>query len=405
MVRKSGESDENALDLIRKIVDADQYGLLKPHRETRVRSTDEKLCQAFGEIVDFFMATGREPDASSVDIDERRLGARLEGLRMSEEKRESLADRDELNLLQEKPNQVSLDSLLGSDPSLDTNGLLNDDSGLLDMTGLPKLPRRQELKGEVAKRTRCEDFETFEPLFKQKHEELNNGLAKLVPFRGIGSIAPGAFFVLGGLVLFVADIGETEYQKDKTGEHRKRERLRLVLENGTESAMFRQSLAIRLAEGLGGQQIVPVEPEFELLSDVSTGWVYVLKSLSKSPKITGLAHLHKIGFTTRGISERVANASNEPTYLMAPVSVVAQYRTYNVKPAALEHLLHRIFADVRLDITQVGLDGENYDSTEWFQVPLMVIDQAVELITTGDIVDYVFDSELMKLRPRKGFSA
>jgi hypothetical protein len=33
---------------------------------------------------------------------------------------------------------------------------------------------------------------------------------------------------------------------------------------------------------------------------------------------------------------------------MAPVDVVASYRTYNLKASALENLLHRIFADVRL---------------------------------------------------------
>ena len=99
------------------------------------------------------------------------------------------------------------------------------------------------------------------------------------------------------------------------------------------------------------------------------------------------------------MSQRIANAIREPTYLIAPVEIIAESRTYNVKAGSLEHLLHRVFADPRLDISQFCLDGRMYDSTELFEVPLNEIDQAKELITTGEIIDFMYDSASQRLRP------
>lgn len=118
-----------------------------------------------------------------------------------------------------------------------------------------------------------------------------------------------------------------------------------------------------------------------LAEDESTGWIYVLRSLSDEPQISSRNNLYKIGFSTVPVEKRIANAVNEPTYLMAPVEIVETYRTYNMKTSALEHLLHRVFAEVRLDLNQVGVDGRTYNVTEWFEVPLPVIRQAAELIT------------------------
>ena len=85
---------------------------------------------------------------------------------------------------------------------------------------------------------------------------------------------------------------------------------------------------------------------------------------------------------------------------MAPVEVVASYRTYNLRASALENLLHRVFAEVRLDLTQIDRKGRDYDPSEWFVVPLHVIDQAIDLIISGDIVDYVYDVAKARLRAR-----
>lgn len=163
--------------------------------------------------------------------------------------------------------------------------------------------------------------------------------------------------------------------------------------------MYRQSLSLRLGEGDGGYEVVPSSYETLLADDVATGWVYVLRSLSDDPQIEGRENLHKIGFSTTPVEKRIANAVNTPTYLMAPVEIVETYRTYNMKTSALEHLLHRVFAEARLKINQTGVDGRTYNVTEWFEVPLSAIRQAADLIVSGDIVEYLYDATQMELLP------
>ena len=130
---------------------------------------------------------------------------------------------------------------------------------------------------------------------------------------------------------------------------------------------------------------------------MESGHVYVLESLSDDPQIAGIQDLHKIGFSTTKVETRIKNAANSPTYLMAPVKVLADYRLYNVRASWLEHLLHRVFAEVRLDLTQVDQTGRDYDPAEWFQVPLETINKAVAMIMSGEITDFVYNSELKQL--------
>lgn len=85
---------------------------------------------------------------------------------------------------------------------------------------------------------------------------------------------------------------------------------------------------------------------------------------------------------------------------MAPVKVLADYRLYNVRASWLEHLLHRVFAEVRLDLTQVDRQGRDYDPSEWFVVPLEIINKAVAMIISGEITDYVYDKVLQRLVER-----
>lgn len=207
----------------------------------------------------------------------------------------------------------------------------------------------------------------------------------------------GRFFVLGGVMLFVAEVGET-----KTlvvgGKPEPKQRLRVIFENGTESAMYRQSLSIRLHEQQGQSVVRTGFDDDEIFDgDTESGHIYVLRSLSSDPQIANIADLHKIGFSTTSVEQRIKNAEASPTYLMAPVEIVADYRTYNLRPSALEHLLHRVFAEVRLNATQVDKHGLDYDPTEWFVVHRSVIDQAVNMIMTGEIIDYVYDARLGRL--------
>lgn len=375
---------------IQVLIDSDFDGLLDaPEKPKRVTSTD-RLKRAFLEVVEFRRTHGRVPSSTTREIAERKLGARLDGILANEEKVAALKSLDEFGLLDAPEAPASIDDLMKADDF----DLLGDESGLLDVSDLPARSPGYA-SGDAARRRRAKDFQQFEPLFKQKHAELRAGTSKLLPYPGMASIVPGAFFVLNGVVLFIAEVGETEYKKSTVREN-KRERLRCIFENGTESPMYRQSLAIRLSDE-DGQALVQTEMPEILTDDEVSGYIYVLRSRSDDPQIAAIMDLHKIGFSRGPVEKRIKDAEKSPTYLMAPVDVVANYRAYNLRASALENLLHRVFAEVRLDITQIDRKGRDYDPAEWFVVPLNVIDQAIELIISGDIVGYVYDARAQKL--------
>ena len=85
------------------------------------------------------------------------------------------------------------------------------------------------------------------------------------------------------------------------------------------------------------------------------------------------------------------DARHDPTFLMADVEVVATYRLANVNRVRLERLIHRVFAPARLAIQVVDRFGEVVVPREWFLVPLFVIDEAVERVRDGSIVEYVYE--------------
>lgn len=382
------EDNPNLEALLDAALASDEDGLLEePTKEHRL-TTEDRLDRAFLEIAEFYRTHGRRPSSQTRNIAERRLGARLDGFLADRVRADAVADLDDFGLLTPESPPKNIDELLARD-DLD---LLGGDDDIFDLTPLPsRIITDKDV--EVAKRKQARDFSQFENLFKVKHAELAAGDAVLRNFSGISTIRQGSFFVLGGVMLFVSEVGERDY-KVSGGSYRPRERLRVIFENGTESSMYRTSLAIRLAEQ-NGRAVVPANHALSLDelgdADIETGHIYVLRSLSSDPQIAGLEDLHKIGFSRTPVSQRIKNAIHEPTYLMAPVEVVADYRVYNMRPSALERLIHRIFADVRLNLSQVGPNGEIYNPSEWFIVPIDAIDQAIEMTVNGDITDFTYD--------------
>lgn len=382
--------NENVVLTIDDILDDEL--LNAPEKPKKITSSD-RLERAFLEIVEFRRSKGRVPSSQTREIAERKLGARLDGFLANEAKAEAVKHLDEFGLLEAPAAPASLDELLESD---DLDDLLGDDAGILDVSGLPVI-KRPESAESVAQRVKAKDFEQFEPLFKAKHAELADGTFTLKPFTGMDLIREGVFFVLNGVMCFVAEVGE-KVDLVIGGESRKKQRLRLVFENGTESAMYDKSLQTRMYETQGQVLARTGHDASDILdADVEGGHIYVLQSLSTDPLIANIKDLHKIGFSTTSVEQRVKSAATSPTYLMAPVKIVADYRVYNLKASALENLLHRVFADVRLDLTQTDRKGRNYDPSEWFVVPRDVINQAVAMIMSGEIVDYSYDKVQQKL--------
>ena len=173
----------------------------------------------------------------------------------------------------------------------------------------------------------------------------------------------------------------------------------MIYENGTENNILLRSFARTLYRAKEGARIVPANyqslPEWsdETEEDQATGYIYVLSSLSEDTRVQDLLDLYKIGFTTGSVEARIKNAENDPTYLMAPVKIEDRYKCLNMNAQKLEHLLHRFFGDVKLDLS-ISSGEKDHVPSEWYVVPLEVINRAIQLMVSGEIVHYRYDSGL-----------
>ncbi|MEQ9590701.1 MAG: GIY-YIG nuclease family protein [Parvibaculaceae bacterium] len=279
-----------------------------------------------------------------------------------------------------------------------------------DVTQLKHVKPRAEVRAaeEIADRTPCEDFDSFRTIFEAVQKDLDDGTRETRPFgkkeTGIehdASITKGDLFILSGQVVYVAHVGEPI--KAPNGEQDAR--LRVIYSNGTESDILRRSLQRALYKDEAGRRITNFGgPLFSNVSDdedLASGTIYVLKSKSSDPIVSqNRTILHKIGVTSGNVGRRIANAAQDPTFLMADVEVVATYELYNINRTKLEKLLHRFFAAARLDLEISDRFGHPIKPQEWFFVPVPAIDDAVDKIRNGTIGDYQFDPSTAQLEQR-----
>lgn len=365
-------------------------------------ASEERVIAGFEEIQRFTEKHGRAPQhGEDRDIFERLYAVRLDRLRALPDCRALLEPLDYQGLLAAAPTVVTLavDTIDIDDLAAELAGTAN--AG--DVTVLRHVRTSAEKRAaeEIADRKPCEDFETFRPLFERVQTEVKTGLRQSQPI-GAGSraIEAGDFFVLDGITVYVAEVGEP--LKTTAGEVDRR--LRLVFANGTESNLLLRSLqrafyndaaARRLVSPEGGQLSFSDELEPD---DVESGTIYVLRSLSGHPYVAQHRDLiHKIGVTGGRVETRIANAENEATYLLAKVEVVATYKLSGINRSRMENLFHRLFAPARLNITINDRFGRPVQPKEWFLVPLFVIDEAVARIKDSSITDYIYDPAAAKL--------
>ncbi len=364
----------------------DPFGLLnvKP-ASTPVRNEDERLVASFQEINEFYEKHNREPQPGG-SPQEYMLYSRLKGLRENESKSILLDPEDKYGLLKVEKKEInSFDDIL-EDDSL---GILDsDEEGIFDLKHVPKETTRPDY---VARRKPCKDFQDFEHYFKQCQADLTKGKRRLYPFKNEQQIEKGYFFVLKGVLLYVEEVGER-----KPDEHGKvNARLRCIFENGTESDMLLRSLAAELYKD--GRRVTEHEDKFlDPLKGISeddkeAGFIYVLKSKSKDGKILAIDNLYKIGYSKIAVEERIKNAESDPTYLMASVSIVTVFQCYNMNPQKLEQLLHNFFGNSCLNIDVFDKKGNRHTPREWFIAPLPVIEDAINFIVSGEIIDYRYD--------------
>jgi len=123
-----------------------------------------------------------------------------------------------------------------------------------------------------------------------------------------------------------------------------------------------------------------------------------LKTKSTKKELAEIKDLHKIGFATSSVDERIKNARHEATYLFAEVQKVASYKVYNRNADKLESLLHRFFANACLDIDLFNEKGQRLNPREWFVVPFEVIEETIQLILNENIVNYEYDTLTKKIK-------
>jgi hypothetical protein len=95
--------------------------------------------------------------------------------------------------------------------------------------------------------------------------------------------------------------------------------------------------------------------------------------------------------------ERIKNASQEPSYLMAPVKIMAVVKCFNMNPQKLELLLHKFFGSACLNIDVFDNKGKCYRPREWFIAPLDIIQQVIHLVLNEKIIHYYYDLEKEKI--------
>lgn len=384
------------------IFNDDEFGILdaKP-KNSNVKSEDERLIESFQDINVFYEKNNREPEATSVT--EFKLLSRLKALRKDAKKVEILKPYDSHNLLNTKEEVKSVEDILNDDDLgiLDTDETLS----IFKLKNVKSASERAETDFTARRKAMSnKDFAPYETQFKKVHKELREGNRKLKEFKDVEkNLEEGKYYVLDGVLLFLEKDGSENRQiGDRT---RKDGRTITIFENGTVSNMFYRSLAKALYNNGSIVSDTDKDAEEELFKnanivneeDIQTGWIYVLRSKSTNPEIASINDLYKIGFSSIDVNERIKNASKESTYLYADVHLLDKYACYNVDAQRFEHLIHRFFADVCLNVDVFDDKGKRITPREWFVAPRSIIYKVITLILSGEIINYRYDSINMQL--------
>ncbi|MES2268623.1 MAG: GIY-YIG nuclease family protein [Bacteroidota bacterium] len=380
---------------------------IEARKVARYTAREERIIAGFEEIQRFVEEKGRIPQhGEDNDIFERLYAVRLDQIRNQEECKSLLKNMDHQNLLDgtfkpeaDIPDDLDDDELLAQ---LGVDG--NEENSI---TNLKHVQSRAEKKAaeEIANRTRCEDFERFKPLFEAVKKDIGTGFRNTIQFKKDAgftktTLKTGQFLIIFGQIAYIAETGETF--KAPNGEDDAR--LRVIYDNGTESNILLRSLIRAMYKDETSRFITDVNsgPLFSgdnSEDDLFSGTIYVLRSLSDHPLVKENRNLvHKIGVTGGDVKLRLANAKNDPTFLMADVEIIATYKLANISRTKLEKIIHRFFSPAKLDVEMQDRFGKPVKANEWFLVPLFIIDEMVERIKDGTISDYYYDPSSVLLK-------
>ncbi len=389
------------------IFNDDTFGILDTKAKApQVKTDEDRLIDEFEEINVFFDQNHREPSQGSMS--EYALMARLKKVRNDEVIKKTLKPFDRHNLL----GHVDIDS-----PTLED--VLNDDSGILDTSDdlsifkylhIPKEEDRAKTDF-MAKRKPLGDreFAPYEKMFHKVHQEIKDGKRKIIEFKNVDDeLEAGRFYFIDGVMIFLESTEESRKDSNLKSSmiNRKDGRTRTIFENGTVSNMYYRSVSKAIYNG-GAKMVSELNRAGQLDAfdttenindeDESSGWIYILKSKSQRPEIKDRQNLYKIGFSSTPVEERIKNAKNEATYLYDDVAIVETYQIYNLNAKKFEQLIHKVFASACLDIEFDTKDNLRVNPREWFIVPKDVIEEAIQLIVSGEIVNYYYENKTKQL--------
>ena len=409
----------------------DNNGLLANIIARPTLSIDDNLVSQFQEINEFVKQHGHSPsekNPNSNGFEEKKLARRLASLKQDTEKVDILKPYDNFGLLTElkpNPNAEPLKQTQVKQTPMSINDILRMDSqGLLAQLGginssllahtdnrsiLDRASPDQFSDELVAKRKICEDFDKFSPIFSLIHEAMRIKQYHKAAFSSVKDIREGSVFVLNGLVCYVASIYQAETRKNE----RNQQRLRLIFANGTESNMLIRSLAsAQYRHDADSYQVVINAPEWQNLDLLSgfadtpthdmanlknqkdknlTGIIYVAKLKKPRIELAKYSNLHKIGFSKNRGELRAKSSQMDATFLFSEVDIIAEWALYNSNPQQVEYRLHQFFHQQRLNMT-LKIGSQEYKPNEWFDVDIVNIEKALQLIFQGKINEYQFDS-------------
>ncbi|KWT03380.1 GIY-YIG nuclease family protein [Pseudomonas amygdali] len=375
---------------------------VKPLKAASRTPREERIIAGFEDILRFHQNHGRAPlHGEDCDIFERLYAVRLDQLRKLPEAQTLLAGLDSSGLLSGAAAATTDMDDMDEDALLAELGVGDEPADQNDITVLRHVRSSTEKRvaEEIADRTQCADFDQFQPLFEEVERDLKSGVRKTLRFGRDTSIETGNYFIVGGQLAYVAEIGETI--KAPNGESDAR--LRVIYANGTESNLLRRSLQRALYKDDTGRRLTdpdmgPLFGDAPEPDDIESGTIYVLRSLSSHPFVAEHRQLiHKIGVTGGKVETRIAGAEKDATYLLADVEVVAAYKLHNLNRTRLENIFHRVFGAAHLDLTIEDRFGHPVKPREWFLVPLHVIDEAVRRIRDGSIINVTYDPKTGRL--------
>ena len=358
---------------------------------------DITLIESFNEINNFYEKYNKEPSANKTDFYEFQLYASLKNIKKDSKKIKILSKYDKNFLLNISSKKIeTLKDIFNDDPE----GLLNEDkNSLFDLRGPIKEIARAKTDF-VARRKPCKNFEVYKNNFNFVQNDLKEGHRQLIPFRE-NLLKENRYYVHNGILFYLEKINaEKGNQKFDSGNRERLDgRTRCIFENGTESEMKFRSLVKILNQN--GKAITEhtdiINKEFFKNFDnqlneenIKTGIIYILKSKSKDSQISSIDNLYKIGYT-KNLDKRLKNCEKDPTVLMAPVEVMANYKVYDVPAIKIESLIQKFFQTCKLKLEITNNKRAQYEPDEWYVVPFDVIEQAMILINKGKLNKYRYD--------------